>query len=90
MLVWATVFALILRVPTWSSVFLCVLTGASSLHYLVSYIYLMASDRKVLLTERYTALAGTESRQVAEGSSTALQLEQDVNELYRRDSKNME
>jgi hypothetical protein len=56
-LVWATVVALILRVPTWASVFLCALTGTSFTFYLVSYIYLMARDREVLRAERYRVRA---------------------------------
>ena len=46
-LVWATVVALILRVPTWASIFLCTLTGVSFLWFLVGYVYLFASDREV-------------------------------------------
>lgn len=51
-LVWATVVALITRVPIWASLFLCGLTGVSFLFYLVSYIYLMAKDRDALRSER--------------------------------------
>jgi len=52
-LVWATVVGLILRVPTWGAVFLCCLSGASFLFYLLSYIYLMVVDRDSLRSERY-------------------------------------
>ena len=53
-LVWATVIGLFLRVPTWAAVFLCGLTGLSFLLYLVSYIFLMATDREALRGERYS------------------------------------
>jgi hypothetical protein len=52
-LVWATVVGLIGRVPTWASVFLCVVTGISFLWFLVTYIYLFVNDRDVLRAERY-------------------------------------
>lgn len=51
-LVWATVIALILNVPTWAGIFLCSLTGISFLIYLVSYSYLMLYDREALRRER--------------------------------------
>lgn len=51
-LVWATVIALFLRVPTWAGIFLCMLTGLSFLSYLVPYIYLMVYDREALRPER--------------------------------------
>lgn len=51
-LVFATVTALFLRVPTWAGIFLCSLTGLSFLFYLVSYIYLMLYDREALRRER--------------------------------------
>ena len=51
-LVWALVVALIVRVPTWASVFLAVLTGASFLAFLVGYIYLFVRDRESLRTGR--------------------------------------
>ena len=54
-LVWATVVALILRVPTWASLFLCTLTGVSFLWFLVGYVYLFASDREALRAERWRA-----------------------------------
>ena len=53
-LVWATVIALFLRVPTWAGMFLCLLTGLSFLLYLGSYIFLMATDREALRAERYS------------------------------------
>src|SRR5262245_11524743 len=53
-LVWATVIALFLRVPTWAGIFLCRLTGLSFLLYLGSYIFLMATDREALRAERYS------------------------------------
>jgi len=52
-LVWATVVALFLRVPTWAGVFLCVLTGTSFVVFLVAYIYLFVSDPEMLRAERY-------------------------------------
>src|SRR6476646_6858551 len=52
-LAWATVIALILRVPTWAGIFLCGVTGVSFLLFLVAYIYLFASDREMLRAERY-------------------------------------
>jgi hypothetical protein len=51
--VWATVVALILRVPTWASVFLCTLTGVSFLWFLVCYVYLFANDREALRAEQW-------------------------------------
>lgn len=53
-LVWATVIALFLRVPTWAGIFLCLLTGLSFLLYLGSYLYLMTIDREALRAERYS------------------------------------
>ena len=52
-LVWATVVALILKVPAWAGVFLCGITGISFLLFLVAYIYLFANDREMLRAERY-------------------------------------
>lgn len=52
-LVWATIVALILRVPTWAGIFLCTLTGVSFLWFLVCYVYLFVSDREVLRAERW-------------------------------------
>jgi hypothetical protein len=51
-LVWATVIALFLRVPTWAGIFLCLLTGFSFFLYLGSYIFLMVKDRESLRAER--------------------------------------
>ena len=84
-LVWATVVGLILRVPTWAGVFLCCLTGASFLFYLVSYIYLMVADRDALRSERYreprvARKRGVERPRIGvleEGSSGAAILEAD-------------
>ena len=67
-LVWATVIALFLRVPVGGSVFLCVLTGISFLSYLVSYIYLMATDREALRAERYRERSGKGPPGVDKGS----------------------
>ena len=53
-LVWATVIALFFRVPTWAGIFLCLLTGLSFLLYFGSYIFLMATDREALRSERYS------------------------------------
>ena len=74
-LVWATVIALFLRVPVWGSVFLCVLTGTSFLFYLVSYIYLMATDREALRAERYRERSGKGPPGVDEGGSISLREE---------------
>src|SRR5215510_4994350 len=52
-LVWATVIAFFLHVPTWVGIFLCLLTGLSFLIYLGSYIFLMATDREALRAERH-------------------------------------
>jgi hypothetical protein len=52
-LVWATVVGLIGRIPTWASVFLCVVTAISFLWFLVTYIYLFVSDPEKLRAERY-------------------------------------
>ena len=54
-LVWATVVALFLKVPTWAGAFLCGITGISFLLFLVAYIYLFASDREMLRAERFRA-----------------------------------
>ena len=62
-LVWATVIGLLFRVPGWASIFLCSLTGLSFLLFLVSYIYLMATDPDALRREGYSLkeLRGRES-----------------------------
>jgi len=66
-LVWATVVGLILRVPTWASLFLCGITGISFIVFMVCYIYLFASDREALRAERFRRRSGrTSSRVVAE------------------------
>jgi hypothetical protein len=61
-LVWATTIALFLHVPTWGAIFLCTLTALSFLLYAASYIFLLATDRETLRTERY-ALKGAPSKQ---------------------------
>jgi cobalamin biosynthesis protein CobD/CbiB len=53
-LVWATVIALMFDVPVWAGIFLCSMTGLSFLLFLVSYIYLMVTDRDALRRERYS------------------------------------
>ena len=53
-LAWATVIGFLFHVPDWAGIFLCSLTGLSFLLYLVSYIYLMATDRDALRRERYS------------------------------------
>jgi hypothetical protein len=53
-LVWPTVIALMLHVPTWAGIFLCGLTGLSFLLFLISYIYLITTDREALRRERYS------------------------------------
>src|SRR5213593_1141560 len=55
-LVWATVIAFLFQVPVWAGLFLCSLTGLSFLLYLVSYIYLMATDRDALRRESYSVV----------------------------------
>jgi hypothetical protein len=75
-LVWATVVALILRVPTWASVFLCAVSGTSFAFYLVCYIYLMARDREVLRAERYRVRAGAGAARVEASRTPALPGEQ--------------
>ena len=55
-LVWATVIAFLFHVPVWAGIFLCSLTGLSFLLYLVSYIYLMATDRDALRRESYSVV----------------------------------
>jgi hypothetical protein len=64
-LVWATVIALFLHVPTWAGIFLCSLTGLSFLLFLVSYSYLMLYDRGALRRERLQV----KGRQVLERDS---------------------
>src|SRR5262245_39531814 len=64
-LVWPTVIALMLHVPTWAGVFLCSLTGLSFLFYLVSYTYLVLYDRDALRRERIRV----KGRQVLERDS---------------------
>jgi uncharacterized membrane protein len=53
-LVWATVIGFLFHVPLWAGIFLCSVTGLSFLLYLVSYIYLLATDREALRRERYS------------------------------------
>ena len=66
-LVWATVVGLILRVPTWASLFLCGITGFSFLVFVVSYVYLFTNDREALRAERFRRRSGRASgRDVAE------------------------
>ena len=55
-LVWATVIAFLFHVPVWAGIFLCSLTGLSFLLYLVSYVYLMATDRDALRREKYSVV----------------------------------
>jgi len=64
-LVWATVIALFLHVPTWAGIFLCSLTGLSFLLFLISYSYLMLYDREALRRERLQV----KGRQVLERGS---------------------
>lgn len=58
-LVWAFVVALIMHLPSWASLFLAILTGASFLAFMVGYVYLFVKDRESLRTgsARRTALA---------------------------------
>ena len=51
-LVWATVVALFLHVPTWAEIFLCAMTGLSFLSFLIPYIGLMIYNRDILLREQ--------------------------------------
>src|SRR5262245_5717524 len=69
---WATVVALILRVPTWAGVFLCMLTGVSFLWFLICYVYLLASDREALRAERWR---GRPARTISDEASTQLSSE---------------
>ena len=83
-LVWATVVALFLRVPSWAGVFLCTLTGASFLWFLIAYVYLFATDREALRAERYRArpvgttshdVTGRQTRELGAGRGTYLEPE---------------
>ncbi len=65
-LVWATVVALFLRVPTWAGVFLCTATGISFLVFLLGYLYLFMNDRDALRAERWRRGAGVRSREGAD------------------------
>ena|SRR5436190_347153 len=76
-LVWATVIGLFLRVPLWGSIFLCVLTSTSFLFYLISYAYLMATDREALRAERYRERSGRKTPGIDEGGSPGLGAKQD-------------
>jgi hypothetical protein len=69
-LVWATVVALIGRVPTWASVFLCVVTGISFLWFLVTYIYLFVTDPDTLRAERYRGRKRRRSEREVGGGQT--------------------
>jgi hypothetical protein len=74
-LAWATVIGLIGRVPTWASVFLCVVTAISFLWFLITYIYLFVNDRDMLRAERYRGRKpGTSAREV--GSEQRWELSQ--------------
>ena len=55
-LVWATVIAFLFHVPVWAGIFLCSLTGLSFLLYVVSYIYLMATEPDALRREKYSVV----------------------------------
>jgi len=57
-LVWATVVALFLNVPTWASVFLCTVTAISFFVFVVGYIYLFTNDREALRAERWRRVSG--------------------------------
>jgi hypothetical protein len=83
-LVWATVVALFLRVPSWAGVFLCTLTGASFVLFLVGYVYLFATDREALRAERYRArpvgttsqdVPGRQTRELGAGRGTYIEPE---------------
>lgn len=65
-LVWATVVALFLRVPTWAGIFLCTATGISFLVFLIGYLYLFTSDRDALRAERWRHGAGGRAREGAD------------------------
>jgi len=73
-LVWATVVGLIGRVPTWASVFLCVVTAISFLWFLVTYIYLFVKDPDLLRAERYRGRRQGTSREL--GSEQRWELSQ--------------
>ena len=96
-LVWAMVVALILRVPTWASVFLCTITGISFLVFLVGYIYLFTSDREALRAERWrrgagpASLRGTSDQQRAlhEDHQTYIGLERPEFSVTRADDREL-
>jgi len=68
-LVWATVIALFLHVPTWAGIFLCSLTGTSFLSFLIPYIYLMINDRDALRRERFH-VKGSSAKQLGSVDTT--------------------
>jgi len=76
-LVWATVIAFLFQVPTWAGIFLCFLTGLSFLLYLGSYIFLMATDREALRSERHSVKRLPSSQRGWRGQIPGEQLEGD-------------
>src|SRR5262245_51763003 len=80
-LVWATVIAFFLHVPTWVGIFLCLLTGLSFLLYLGSYIFLMATDREALRAERHSVKRLPSSQQSLRVQIPGERLERDQNLL---------
>jgi len=68
-LVWATVIGFLFHIPTWAGIFLSSLTGLSFLLYMISYIYLMATDRDALRRERYVLKELRERERVLHGDT---------------------
>jgi len=79
-LAWATVIALLFRVPTWAGIFLCGLTGLSFLLYLVSYSYLLLNDREALRRERLR-VKGSQARDIDSFVSSSSDLVNDQLQL---------
>jgi len=71
-LVWATVVALFLRVPTWAGILLSTITAISFLVFLVGYIYLFANDREALRAERWRKPSRSTPREVTDGERPKL------------------
>ena len=68
-LVWETVIGFLFHVPTWAGILLSSLTGLSFLLYMVSFIYLMATDRDALRRERYVLKELREREPVLNGDA---------------------
>jgi len=88
-LAWATVIALLFRVPTWAGIFLCSLTGLSFLSYLVPYIHLMIHDRDALRREQFH-VKGRSSTQLESVDPGNERLLVDAGELLERETQPLE